>query len=250
MKRLFTIGLLILLPALPAQAQDLEPRTYINIPVDQHFIGIAYGYSEGELSVAPSVPLEGAELELDTTVFGYVRSLNLGGQSGKVDVAWGRSCFQGSAIFRGELAEADRCGTLDPRLRLSYNFFGAPARTLAEFRQLGRGSDLVIGASLQIGAPWGDYNNENLINTGSNRWMVKPELGVSKGFGRWSVDLAASVRAFSDNDRFFGDITLQQDPLYSVQGHLIYSFPKGIWVSINGNDFDTLGIAWQYRWGG
>ncbi len=48
------------------------------------------------------------------------------------------------------------------------------------------------------------------------------------------------MRLFTDNDRYAGHSTLEQDPLYQVQAHLIYSLPKGRWISLNGN----------YFWGG
>jgi hypothetical protein len=48
------------------------------------------------------------------------------------------------------------------------------------------------------------------------------------------------VRIFEDNDDFFGGRTLSQDNLYSLQAHLIYSFPKGRWLALDAN----------YFWGG
>ena len=105
----------------------------------------------------------------------------------------------------------------------------------------------------------------------------------------------------TDNDNFFGGKTLKQDPIYSVQGHLVYHFGSGVWGALDGtyytggrttldgvrgddlqenvrvgvtftlpvdrhnsiklygstgvftrtgSDFNAVGIAWQYRWGG
>ena len=292
--------LCILLSLLACQAfgQDLEPRTYTNIPVGQNFVGVGYAYSEGELNPAPGVPIEDAELEMNVTVAAYVRSLDLWGKAGKVDVAWGRNCFQGDAFLDGQYVEGDRCGAMDPSLRLSYLFYGAPSMTLEEFRK--NPPKRVIGASLKIRAPWGDYNNENLINAGANRWSFKPEIGISNQWGRWSADAAFATTFFTENDRFAGRTRLEQDPLYQVQAHLIYHLHKGRWLSLNGNyfwggetekngedsqdrqensrlgvtlawplstqhslkfyvsrgvvtkignDSDTYGILWQYRWG-
>lgn len=291
---------LLWLAILPAglNAQDLEPRTYTNLPVGQNFIGIGYAYSDGEINPSPSVPLKDVELTMKATVAAYVHSLDLWGKAGKVDALWGRVCMEGSGEFRGQFVRGDRCGTMDPSMRLSYLFYGAPALSLAEYRKTPVGR--VIGISLKVDMPLGDYNNENLINTGSNRWTFKPEIGISNRWGNWSIENALAARFFTDNDNFYGGTTLEQDPLYQFQTHLIYQLPKGRWVSLNGNyfwggrtrkdgvkgddiqqnsrlgltlawplsaqhslkfyankgvvtkignDSDTFGMVWQYRWG-
>ncbi|MGZ8175752.1 hypothetical protein [Methylobacter sp.] len=43
------------------------------------------------------------------------------------------------------------------------------------------------------------------------------------------------VRFYSANDDFLGGKIREQEPIYSVQGHLIYSFGYGIWAAIDGN---------------
>ena len=49
--------------------------------------------------------------------------------------------------------------------------------------------------------------------------------------GRETLEGAAGVTLFTDNDNFYGGNTRAQDPLYSVQGHVIYSFRNGVWAS-------------------
>ena len=240
--RLFGCTIVLLLCnclAAALHAQDLEPRTYTNIPVGQNFAGIGYVYSDGEINPSPSVPLKDVEITMKTTLAAYVRSLDLWGTAGKIDAGWGRACLDGSGNFNGRTIRGDRCGTLDPSVRLSYLFYGAPAMDMQQFRS--NPSRRVIGASLKVDMPLGDYNNENLINTGSNRWTFKPEIGISNRWGsRVSGEAALAARLFTDNDNFFGGTKLEQKPLYQLQAHFIYDLQKGRWVSINGN----------YFWGG
>ena len=279
-------------------AQDLEPRAYNNLPVGQQFFGLGYAWSEGEINPAPGVPIEDAKITIKATVAAYVRTLDLLGKAGRVDLVAARTCFEGRAIFRGVPVRGDRCGEADPQLRLSYLFYGAPAMGIAQFSRTPQRR--VAGASLRIRAPWGEYNNENLINHGANRWEFRPEIGISNRRGRWSTEAAASAAFFTENDRFAGRGRLEQDPLYQVQLHLIYHLQRGRWLSVNGNYFwggrtkrngdrqddrqdnsrigvtlgwpltsrhslkfyanrgvvtrigndnDTVGVAWQYRWG-
>ena len=53
--------------------------------------------------------------------------------------------------------------------------------------------------------------------------------------GPWAYELMASIRFFEDNDDYFNGRLLEQNPLWSLQGHLIYNFTKGRWISLNAN---------------
>jgi hypothetical protein len=97
--------------------------------------------------------------------------------------------------------------------------------------------DLIVGASLQVGMPAGQYDADRLINIGTNRWLVKPELGASKAWGPWTLELATAAMIFGDNDNFYGGQLREQDPIYSLQGHLVYSFRSGIWAALTGTYF-------------
>jgi hypothetical protein len=48
------------------------------------------------------------------------------------------------------------------------------------------------------------------------------------------VDVAAGATFYTDKRIISCGSTLQQDPLYSVQGHLIHSFRSGIWAALDG----------------
>ncbi len=45
------------------------------------------------------------------------------------------------------------------------------------------------------------------------------------------------MRIFEDNDDFFNNSELEQDPIYQVQAHLTYNFNHGRWLSLNANFF-------------
>src|SRR6266481_2821101 len=59
-----------------ARAQDLEPRAYVDTPVGMNFLIASYAYSEGGVSTDASLPIEGAQLQLNNFVFGYARALH------------------------------------------------------------------------------------------------------------------------------------------------------------------------------
>jgi hypothetical protein len=289
----------LLVAADGARAQSLEPRLYSNTPVGLNFLIAGYAYTKGEMAFDPSTSITDAKFHAHNEVVAYARSLDAWGKSAKFDVGLPYSSFSGQGLVGGQPREREMSGFGDPLFRFSMNFYGAPALSLKEFA--GYRQDLVIGASLQVTPPLGQYDNTKLINLGYNRWSFKPELGISKAWGSWTVELLPSATFYSDNTDFNNGNTLEQAPLYAVQGHLIYNFPSGVWLAFNGtyyaggrttlngvegdnaqnntragltlalpvdrynsvklyastgtstrtgSDFDLLGIAWQYRWGG
>jgi hypothetical protein len=281
-----------------ADAQELEPRAYANLPVGLNFLVGGYLYSQGGLATDPAVPIEDAELRLHTAVAAYARSLDVFGMSAKFDAVVPYGWLSGSADVAGERREREVAGFYDPKVRFTLNFFGAPALSMDDFASYQQ--DIIVGASIQVSAPLGQYDPQRLVNLGTNRWSVKTELGISKAWGRLTAEIAPSVTLYTDNNDFFGDARREQAPLYAAQGHLIYSADYGIWISLDatyyiggrttvdgvenddrlsnsrigvtlaipvdrrhsvklygssgistrtGEDFDRIGVAWQYRWG-
>ncbi|MEH6587817.1 MAG: transporter [Halioglobus sp.] len=235
--RLFTralVTVLGLLLCLSAAAQELEPRSFNNIPIGLTFLAVVAVRSDGELSPPGSSPLQEAELTIDTLGVGLSHSFALVGDSAKVDVVAGRSCYEGWGILQGEYVEGRRCENIDPKLKLTWNFYGAPALKLEEIGSWDQG--VVVGAAVAVSAPLGDYDSDHLINAGSNRWWVKPTLGMSQRLGKWQWELKAGATFFEDNDDFYSGTQMEQDPIYATSAHLMYNFSRG-WLSLDANYF-------------
>ena len=218
-----------------AKAQDAEPRAYTNTPVGLNFLIAGYLYSQGKIAFDPSLSIADAQFFAHTEAVAYVRSLDVGGKSAKFDVIVPYSSFSAHALVDGEPRERSMSGFGDPRFRFSINLFGAPALSVKEFADYQQ--DLIVGAGLQVSAPLGQYDNSNLLNLGSNRWSFRPELGISKAWGPWTVEVTPSVTFFTDNTDFFNGSTFAQAPIYLVRGYIIYNFESGMWVSLDGTYF-------------
>jgi hypothetical protein len=225
------VACLLLGAPFAAQGQDIEPRSFSNAPVGVNFLIGGYAYTRGGLAFDSSVPVTNPKLYTSSAVVGYARVLDLWGKSGKFDVIVPYSRLWGTAQRDGETVERRVDGFGDPRFRLSVNLYGAPALTLKDFAAYQQ--DLIVGASLQISAPAGQYDDSKAVNLGSNRWWFKPEVGISKASGPWTLELTAAATLFTDNNDFFNGNRRSQDPLYSTQLHAIYSFPKGSWGSFD-----------------
>jgi hypothetical protein len=217
----------------PALATDIEPRAYSNIPVGINFMLAGYVYTKGNVTFAPSVPIENGKLETHSTVLAYVRSVDFWGKSGKLDIIIPEAWISGQAEVRGQPQSREISGFADPLFRVYVNLFGAPALSMKDFANYQQ--DIIIGASLAVSPPGGQYDPNKLVNIGTNRWTIKPEIGISKAWGALITEFAAGVFVYTDNDQPFLAKTQEQTPIYALQGHLIYSFGSGIWGAIDAN---------------
>lgn len=220
-----------LLPATSASAQSIEPRAYSPAPVGTNFAILAWSGSQGAIPVDPALPLSDIDLKIDAMVAAYARSFNLFGQSGKFDVIVPMSHLTGTATYFGDPVQRDIRGMSDPLARLTILFHGAPAMEPAQFQNYRQG--LLLGASVQVSIPMGQYDDKRLINLGGNRWAIKPELGASQRWGRWTLEGALGATFFTVNNDFFGGHERKQKPIYSAQGHMIYELKPGMWLAAN-----------------
>ena len=222
------------LGASDATAQDLEPRAFSNAPVGLNFVLAGYAYSTGNLlfddAVAAALQIQEASGRIHQGVLGYVRTVDFFGLSGRVGVIVPLAAGRWEGIVADTIAAVSREGFGDPRLLFSVGFIGAPALRGREFVRYQERA--VVGASLQVIAPFGQYDAAKLINLGSNRWSFKPRVGMSYTRGRWTLEFYGSAWLFTDNPDALGQ-RIVQDPIYALEGHGIYFFRPGLWLAVD-----------------
>ena len=230
-----TSALLLALAALaaPARAQELTPGAYTPYPTGIQYVGISTNLSHGDITFDPTLPIEDARATVNTTLLtaGYI--FGLGGRMANILVAVPLSSGDLEGSLLGVPQEVHRTGLADSQVRLGINLYGAPALPLKEFvRQERKG---IVGASVTIVLPLGQYDSSKLVNLGSHRWAFKPEAGVSRAVGRWRFEAYGGVWLFTANDDFSGGRVRTQNPLASLQFHLFYTFRPKLWLAFNGN---------------
>lgn len=222
-----------------AGAQDLAPRAYIITPLHSNAITLSYGYYSGNLDFG-NVPIKDATAHASIPILSCFHSMNFFGRTASVVV----SLPYGVANFRGTVLGAEtnvhRSGLLDSVYRLSVNLKGGPAMTVQEYR--GWQQKTIIGVSLRMVAPTGQYDSTKLINWGNNRWGFKPELGLSRRWGHWVVDAYGGAWFYTSNSEFFsrnqynpGVSAQTQAPIGAFEGHLSYDVRPRLWASFDGN---------------
>jgi len=215
-----------------AFAQDLEPRRWTQMPTGLNFAGIGIGHIEGDILFDPVLLVEDATFDMEAVGLVYVRSFGFLGKSARVDFSLPYRAGRWEGTVDDEFVHFRRRGLADPRIRFSMLLYGGPAQTPAEFAK-SKKSNTVVGVAVAVKMPFGEYTKERLINLGANRWVVRPQLGVTHTRGKWTGELTGSVYLYGDNDEFWMDTKLESDPLLALQAHLIYTFKPGLWASVS-----------------
>ncbi len=219
-----------LLAAATAQAQELEPRAFTNTPVGMNFLVVGYAYTKGDVALDTSAPIEDGDITVHTAFLAYVRSLDVWGHAGKLQLALPYAWLSGSTKVDGRPIGTEISGLGDPQVKFSLLLYGGPALSFQEFENYV--PDFIVGASFAVTAPLGQYDSDRIVNIGTNRWSFRPEIGIAKTWGPVTLELAPSATFYTDNDDFLGK-RLQREPLYAVQGHVVYHTRFGLWAAID-----------------
>ena len=216
----------------PVSAQELEPKAYSASPVGATFFVSSVARSSGSVVLDPSIPLTDVDATINAAFFGVGTTFDMFGKlalvSAAVPYAWGDVSGR---VFE-EARTVTRAGLADTRVRLSVNLRGNDAMHLGEFVKAPRKA--IVGTSLTMLVPTGEYDRTKLINLGNNRWAFKPEVGLAVPIGRWDIDAYAGVWLFTDNDDFFpGGLQRTQDPILAVQAHVSYTFKPRLWLAVD-----------------
>ena len=214
------LGALLLLACACASAQELEAESYSDRPAHINFVAAGYVRSDGSVLFDTGVPVSDVQAGIDSLSVLYGATTTVFGRTGSfaftAPYVW--------ADVRGNVGEASgtvaRSGPADLRVRLAMNLLGGQSRPL-------------LGASLVIIAPTGQYESSRLINIGSNRWALKPEIGLALPRGRWMFETSLAAWFYTDNDAFFGGRRREQEPIAALQAHVRYSFRPGWWIAVS-----------------
>ena len=216
-----------------ATAQDLEPRAYTATPMGSNAVLFSYAYSSGGVLTDPTLPIEDLNARVHGLVAGYYRAFPLAGKAAGIGISAPYVFGDLSGKLEGVPGEVRRSGLGDARVKFSINLLGAPPmspRQFLEYRQ-----KTILGVSFLVSPPTGQYDPGKLINLGTNRWVFKPEIGLSHAMGRtgrWVLDAYAGVWMFTANEEFLGQVR-DQAPLAATQFHLNYRVRPRLWASLD-----------------
>jgi len=211
------------------------PRAYWPAPVGTNVLVLGYQHSRGDIVVDQSLPVSGVDSSIDYLQLSYQRSVDVLGRSAAFQISQGFADGTTSGFVEGERRTRRTVGPLDTVGRFAINLIGAPTLDTEGMRELRAAPRPIVGASLTVSVPTGEYDEDRIINLGTNRVSVKPEIGTIVPIGAgFLLEADLGVWFFEDNEEFVG-ATRKQDPVWNAQLHLIRRFRPGFWAALNAN---------------
>jgi len=217
-------------------AQDLSPRAYVITPVNSNAILLTYSFFSGNVQLAGAVPITNATGRYSVPVFTYYRAFSFFGRSANVNASlpYAIGNFQGQLI--GVRKQIYRSGLVDLTSRISVNLMGGPAMPVQEMRKWRQKT--LLGVSLKVVAPTGQYDPTKLVNWSANRWAFKPEFGYSERWKNWVLDSYAGAWFYTTNPESYSPPVPKpqtEEPIGAFEGHLSRNFKPRLWFSLDGN---------------
>ena len=179
-----------------------------------------------------------ARFEATVVTVGYARTFALFDRAATIAVLLPMGRLSGEASLAGRTTAMEASGFGDPLVELGINLVGAKAiRNIPDLMRYEPGFSMDVLFDLAF--PVGEYNKDQPLNLGQNRWYGRIGAPIIGQLGPWvpgrrtTVELLPAVWFFSDNDEFVGE-QLSTKPIFQLEGHLTHDFAKDLWGS-----FDT-----------
>ena len=236
MTRRLTFANLVLLAAVQvphlASAQFTDPHNYDNTPVGTNQVELAYTYARSDVSIDTGLVIAGARFNLNAGTIDYSHYFGLANHvmwvNGAVPIAGLSGSVTGTNI-RGSIN-----GAADSSYQVAALLKGGPALRVADFDNYK--PETIVGVSLSVAAPSGQYNGNRILNLGSDRWLFRPEIALSYPFGpeqKWQLDTYANCEFYTDDVSYRGTKILSEQPLPGFEGHVSYSFNDKLWAALD-----------------
>lgn len=235
-RKIFPAFMLGLLFSGSIHGQEMEPRSYAVVPVGLHALAAGFTYSSGNVVMEGNSPLQNLDVTNKFVSLAYVQTFSLFHKLARVAVAAPYGFLNGTAKLQGVDTAGSRNGFYDGRLKFGVNLLGSPVLKPKDFQKFQEHT--VLGVSVAVSVPMGQYFPDKLINLGSNRWGFKPEVGFSHRQNRLFYEFYSGVWFYTKNNSFFHGHVQDQSPLFSFQGHVDYTFKHGKYIALNGGFAD------------
>jgi hypothetical protein len=235
-----TIIALIMLCQMSALAQ-VPPRFYWQSLSGANAVPVIFQSLSGNANpvdpahfVSPEIS---GSVDANVLVAGYAKMLPLFDRTVTLAVLEPMGRISGDAIVRGQTSSQDATGFGDPMVEAGINLIGPKAmRSIPDL--LRYEPRFSLNAIVDLAFPIGEYDNDQVLNLGQNRWYGRVGAPIVWQIGPWvpgrrtTLEVLPSVWFFSDNDDYVGQ-TLSTDPMFQVEAHLTRDFTEHFWGSVD-----------------
>ena len=180
----------------------------------------------------------GAYFEATMAMAGYAKFFPLFDRATMLSVIFHMGRISGETIIVGETSKQATKGFGDPMLEFDINIVGPKAqRSIPDLLRYEPGFS--VDLIMDLAMPIGQYNNEQALNLGQNRWYGRLGAPVIWQIGPWvpgkrtTLEFLPGVWLFGDNSDYLGK-TLKTDPAFQLDAHLSRDLTHNFWAALDG----------------
>jgi len=203
-----------------------------------------------------------AAIDANVAMVGYAKMLPLFDRTLTLAVLETVGRVSGETTIAGRSYNQSANGFGDPMLEVGYNLIGPKAiKNIPDM--LRYEPKLSLDLIVDVVFPIGEYDSDQALNLGMNRWYGRVGAPIVWQIGPWvpgrrtTFEVFPSVWFYGDNDDFVGQ-TLSTDPKFQLEAHLTRDFTEHFWGSLDttymaggksslngvaGDSLNTLGVG-------
>jgi hypothetical protein len=179
----------------------------------------------------------GASFDGTLAMFGYARTYTLWDRSAMAAIIFPMGRVSGEVTAGGRTVTQSANGFGDPMLEFDINLIGPKAqKNIPDVLRYEPGFSVDLLADLAL--PIGEYNSDQQLNIGQNRWYGRVGFPITWQLGPWvpgrrtALELLPAVWMFGDNTDYVGQ-TLKTDALFQLDAHLSRDFTEHFWGAVD-----------------
>ncbi len=230
----------VIAAATTASAQ-VPPRFYWKSLSGGQAVPLIYMPMNGNANPADPahVVTPGATVEALLAPVGYARMFELFDRAAMAAILVPMGRISSDIVAGLTTVSARTSGFGDPLAEFVINLVGPPPiRNIPDMLRYEPGFSLDLLVDLSF--PLGEYDSEQPLNIGQNRWYGRVGAPIVWQLGAWvpgrrtTLEFLPSLWVYGDNTDFVG-ATLETEPKFQVEGHLTRDFVQDLWGSLDCN---------------
>jgi hypothetical protein len=224
----------------PQTMAQLPARFYWKTLSGANAVPLIFESVSGNTNPFDPAHIVSADADIDATIalMGYAKVFPLFDRAAMAAILLPMGRISGDVTVAGKAFSESVNGFGDPTLEFVVNVLGPPAQmNIPDALRYEPGFSVDLLADLAL--PIGEYDNDQSLNIGQNRWYGRLGMPIIWQLGPWvpgrrtTLEFLPAVWLFGDNDDYVGQ-TLETDPLFQLDAHLTRDLTEHFWGSLDG----------------
>jgi len=223
----------------PQTLAQVPARFYLKTLSDANAVPLIFESVSGNTNPFDSAHTvaSGADFDATMALAGYARTFSLFDRATMAAIILPMGRISGDVTVSGETFNQSAKGFGDPMIEFNINVLGPRAqKNIPDALRYEPGFSVDLLADLAL--PIGEYDNDQPLNLGQNRWYGRMGLPIIWQLGPWvpgrrtTLEFLPAVWFFSDNEDYVGH-TMETDPMFQLDAHLSRDFTEHAWGALD-----------------